>query len=122
MEITFENLHKAIAALRKCADENKGKPTNTGNVVVSDLCTDVADFLVRQPKIDLKEVVDEIWHKGTEPPTNKHPYPVINPDTQEMAFAYYDENRGQWEFDRDYNPGCNMLWMDIEKVLPTMKK
>ena len=48
MEITTENLHKAIAALRQCANENAGKPTDTGNVVVADLCTDVADFLEKQ--------------------------------------------------------------------------
>jgi hypothetical protein len=60
-------------------------------------------------------LIAEIWHKGTEPPSNKHPYPVINPDTQEMAFAYYYLG---WHYDRDYNPGHNMLWMDIEKILP----
>lgn len=48
MEITFENLHQAIAALRQCANENAGRPTDTGNVVVAGLCTDVADFLEKQ--------------------------------------------------------------------------
>jgi hypothetical protein len=48
MEITLENLHTAIAALRQCANENAGKPTDTGNVVVAGLCTDVADFLEKQ--------------------------------------------------------------------------
>ena len=47
MEITNENLHKAIAALRQCAEENKGKQTDTGSVVISDICTDVADYLER---------------------------------------------------------------------------
>ena len=47
MEITNENLHKAIAALRQCAKENKGKQTDTGSVVISDICTDVADYLER---------------------------------------------------------------------------
>lgn len=68
-----------------------------------------------------KQLMKELWHKGTDNPGNKHPYPVINPDTQEMAFAYYDQRFGLWEFDRDYNPGCNMLWLDIEKILPNMK-
>ena len=45
MEITTNNLYKAIVALRQCAKENKGKQTDTGGVVVSDLCTDVADYL-----------------------------------------------------------------------------
>ena len=45
MEITKDNLHKAIAALRQCAKENKGKQTDTGSIIVSDLCTDVADYL-----------------------------------------------------------------------------
>jgi len=117
MKITFENLHKAIAALRQCANENKGKPTDTGKVVVSDLCTDVADFLESQPKTDTERVTAEIWHKADDHPNNRHPYPVINPDTQEMEFAYYDVLSG-WQFDRDYNPGRNMLWMDVEKILP----
>lgn len=47
MEITNENLDKAIAALRRCAEENKGKQTDTGSVVISDICTDVADYLER---------------------------------------------------------------------------
>lgn len=126
MEITLENLQRAIAALRQCAKENEGKPTDTGKVVVSDLCTDVADFLERQiitdGKTNLKCVIEEIWHKGTDHPNNRHPYPVINPDTQEMAFAYYDQLFDHWEFDRNYNPGRNMLWMDIEKILPTQNE
>jgi len=48
MEITLENLHTAIAALRQCANENAGRPTDTGNVVVAGLCTDVADFLEKE--------------------------------------------------------------------------
>lgn len=62
---------------------------------------------------------EELWRKGSEHPNNKHPYPVINPDTLEMAFAYYDLG---WRFDRNYNPGINMLWLDIEKILPFTKK
>ena len=58
-----------------------------------------------------------IWHKADDHPNNRHPYPVIDPDTQEMAFAYYDQRFDQWEFDRSYNPGRNMLWLDIEKIL-----
>ena len=45
MEITKENLHKAIAALRQCAKENEGKHTDTGAIRVSDLCSDVAAYL-----------------------------------------------------------------------------
>ena len=66
-----------------------------------------------------KQLMKELWHKDTDYPGNKHPYPVINPDTQEMAFAYYYYG---WNFDRDYNPGCNMLWLDIEKILPDFGK
>lgn len=69
-----------------------------------------------------QQMMKELWHKGTDNPGNKHPYPVINPDTQEMAFAYYDQRFGLWEFDRDYNPGRNMLWLDIEKILPNLQK
>lgn len=45
MKITKDNLHKAIAALRQCAKENEGKITDTGSIRVSDLCSDVADYL-----------------------------------------------------------------------------
>lgn len=69
-----------------------------------------------------KQMMNEIWHKGSDNPGNKHPYPVINPDTQEMAFAYYDQRFGLWEFDRDYNPGSNMLWLDIEKIIPNLQE
>ena len=47
MKIINANLDKAIAALRQCAEENKGKQTDTGSVVISDICTDVADYLER---------------------------------------------------------------------------
>ena len=48
MEITKENLHQAIAALRKCAKENKDKQKDTGAIRISDLCNDVADFLEKE--------------------------------------------------------------------------
>lgn len=67
-----------------------------------------------------QKLMNELWHKGTDNPGNQHPYPVINPDTQEMAFAYYNQRFCMWEFDRDYNPGRNMLWLDIEKIIPNL--
>lgn len=64
MEITLENLHTAIAALRQCAKENAGKPTDTGNVVVAGLCTDVADFLEKQFDIKNRNVRTEVvWNR-----------------------------------------------------------
>lgn len=45
MEINFDNLNQAIAALEQCASENKGKLTDTAAIRVSDLCNDVATFL-----------------------------------------------------------------------------
>lgn len=69
-----------------------------------------------------EQLMKELWHKGKDNPGNKHPYPVINPDTQEMAFAYYDQRFGLWEFDRDYHPGRNMLWLDIEKIIPNLQE
>ena len=64
MEITLENLHTAIAALRQCAKENAGKPTDTGNVVVAGLCTDVADFLEKQFDIKNRNVrMEVIWNR-----------------------------------------------------------
>jgi hypothetical protein len=70
-----------------------------------------------------QKLMNELWHKGTDNPGNQHPYPVINPDTQEMTFAYYNQRLGWWEFNYcDYNPGRNMLWLDIEKILPNLPK
>lgn len=45
MKITKENVKQAIAALRKCANENEGKTTDTGTIIISALCRDVADYL-----------------------------------------------------------------------------
>ena len=63
-----------------------------------------------------KQLMADIWHKESEHPDNRHPYPVLNPDG-EMAYAYYDELCG-WQFDRDFKHSVNMLWLDIEKILP----
>lgn len=79
-----------------------------------DYFVDGVQWADENPRKGLVDMAD-IWHKESEHPNNRHPYPVINPDTQEMAFAYYDLG---WHFDRDYNPGDNMMWMDIEKILP----
>lgn len=62
MEITKENLPKAIAALRRCAKENKGKQTDTGCIVVSDLCLDVADYL--------EKPVVSVWHDANTLPSD----------------------------------------------------
>ena len=68
-----------------------------------------------------QKLMNELWHKGTDNPGNQHPYPVINPDTREMTFAYYNQRLGWWEFNYcDYNPGRNMLWLDIEKIIPNL--
>lgn len=45
MEITKDNMHQAISALRKCAEEHINDMTPTGRIRISDLCNDVADFL-----------------------------------------------------------------------------
>ena len=79
---------------------------------VHDLCHEICDDVL---KAAYKQIVSEIWHKKH--PNNHHPYPVINPDTGEMAYAYYDELSG-WQFDRDYKRSIKMLWLDIEKILP----
>ena len=63
-----------------------------------------------------KQLMAEIWHKESEDPGNRHPYPVLNPDG-EMAYAYYEELCG-WQFDRDFKRSTRMLWLDIEKILP----
>lgn len=53
MEITKDNLHQAIAALRQCAKENENRQTDTGAVRVTDLCSDVADYLERQQGVKI---------------------------------------------------------------------
>ena len=65
-------------------------------------------------------LVKQIWHKADDHPSNRHPYPVLNPDSDEMAFAYYDQYTG-WVFDRIFDQGIHMLWLDIEKILPNKK-
>lgn len=47
MEITYINLDKAIAALRQCAEENRKRHIDTASICVSDICSDVADYLER---------------------------------------------------------------------------
>ena len=66
------------------------------------------------------EFNEKIWHKESEHPNNKHPYPVLNPDG-EMAFGYYEELCG-WQFDRDFPSSVNMMWLDIEAILPPRKE
>jgi hypothetical protein len=48
MEITKDNLRKAIAALRQCAKENKNRVIDTGAINISALCQDVADYLEKE--------------------------------------------------------------------------
>jgi DNA-binding SARP family transcriptional activator len=50
MEITKQNLRQAIAALRKCADENRNRIVSTGAIKISDLCDDVANYLEKDSK------------------------------------------------------------------------
>lgn len=45
MEITYDNLSQAIAALKKCAQEHEKDFVSTGHIVTADLCNDVAVFL-----------------------------------------------------------------------------
>lgn len=59
MEINFDNLNQAIAALEQCANENKGKLTDTGAINVSGLCGDVASFLKRLALHDVLQPGEE---------------------------------------------------------------
>ena len=60
MEINFDNLNQAIAALEQCASENKGKQTDTGAIRVSDLCSDVATFLRGLASNDVLQPGEEV--------------------------------------------------------------
>jgi len=67
MTINYENIAQAIAALNQCAKENEGRQTDTGAIRVSDLCTDVANFLSKiRPSETQWRSVDE-WPKDGEP-------------------------------------------------------
>lgn len=83
---------------------------------IVDLATEIDPYVLKAAH---KQLMDEIWHKESEHPDNMHPYPVLNPDG-EMAYAYYDKLCG-WQFDRDFKWSANMLWLDIEKILPKRK-
>lgn len=63
MEITRNNLNQAIAALRQCAKENKGRTTDTGNIRVSDLCNDVATYLEKEWK-SINQASEELEKYG----------------------------------------------------------
>lgn len=54
MEITKERLHVVLEALRKCAKEHENDVVCTGNVKVSSLCRDVADYLEQLDKEEEK--------------------------------------------------------------------
>ena len=45
MEITYDNLPQAIAALKKCAQEHEKDFVPTGHIVTAELCNDVVMFL-----------------------------------------------------------------------------
>lgn len=63
MEITKNNLNQAIAALRQCAKENKGRTTDTGNIRVSELCNDVAAYLEKEWE-SIKQASEELEKYG----------------------------------------------------------
>jgi hypothetical protein len=63
MEITINNLNQAIAALRQCAKENKGRTTDTGNIRVSELCNDVATYLEKEWE-SIKQASEELEKYG----------------------------------------------------------
>lgn len=64
MNINYDNINQAIAALNQCAKENENRQTDTGAVRVSDLCADVADFLckVRQDYEQWQKTKDGKMH------------------------------------------------------------
>lgn len=50
MKIKKRNLHLTVDALRRCVNENSGREYPTGNIRVSDICADVADYLEKLDK------------------------------------------------------------------------
>ena len=116
-ESVSEDLEKtAIKAFQLALSNILFANTSTEELSVErivDLAIEIAPYVLKAAR---KQLMDEIWHKESKHPNNRHPYPVLNPDG-EMAFAYYDKLCG-WQFDRDFKWSANMLWLDIEKILP----
>jgi hypothetical protein len=81
MTITKGNLHQAIAALRQCAKENENGRTDTGAIRVSDLCSDVADYLEGLPADDNPALTWEDMmriHRHIKDTMNFHLYELQN--------------------------------------------
>jgi hypothetical protein len=59
MEITRDNIGKAIQALRKCAAEHKAEVVPTFGIVTYAICEDVADYLEKIKGMFLIEMPSE---------------------------------------------------------------
>lgn len=59
MEITKDNITQTISALRQCAKEHKRDNTPTCGIIVSELCTDVADYLEKIKNVDMVQIPNE---------------------------------------------------------------
>lgn len=119
--ITAE-INKIIEGLKKKSNPN---PLGTIDDMLADaeietlelVKTTIDEMKQEEPTLHgANALIKQIWHKESEHPDNRHPYPVLNPDG-EMAYAYYDKLCG-WQFDREFKHSANMLWLDIEKILP----
>lgn len=86
MDIQIDNLHQAIHALKKCADENKDKVTDTFKVRISDICTDVANYLEKK-SISNKNLVN-LCCKWLE--KNQSKYIQHNPISSHMTYYVSD--------------------------------
>lgn len=129
MNINYDNIHQAIAALNQCAKENENRQTDTGAVRVSDLCTDVAYFLckVRQ---DHKQWQDFKWHSQLEKP-EPDSYIIAAEDlgagTYEYIAGTYIDDSEPWISNGQH---CRMWhcidrWCyaeDMNKTVPKVKK
>lgn len=90
MEITKDNITQAISALRQCAKEHKRDNTPTCGVIVSELCTDVADYLEKIKGADViqlpseKEIEDAMKTSVTESILCVSPYTQFTPRATDL--------------------------------------
>lgn len=104
MEITNENIGTAIAALERCAKENEGKHTDTGAILVSDLCSDVAAYLKKSQRQTIQSLTWEDMlniHKCIKDAMNNNLYAFITMEGQKKVYEEVLERFKKQRNDRE---------------------
>lgn len=118
MDININNLNQAIYALRKCADENKDKVTDTFKIRISDICIDVANY-IEGKKISNENLIN-LCCKWLE--KNQSKYIQHNPISSRTDMAYYVSGACVTDFREFMNyclnletHGAELLYEDVIK-------